>query len=130
MNYATFIGNLTRDPQAKTVNGANGPTTVTNFDIAINGGDKAETFYVRCAAWGARGEAIAKYMKKGGKIFVAGPVKVTPYLTKDGKPQASLELTVMQHEFVNSAPKTAAAPAPQYDAKVEEPVPVNEDIPF
>lgn len=131
MNNASFIGNLTRDPQTRTVNASTGATTVTDFSIAINGRNPEDTFYVKCSAWGKVGESIAKYMTKGSKIFVAGPLKPVPYLTKDGKPQAGLELTVQAHEFLSS-PKQAAGThaAPNYNAKPAEPTPVNEDIPF
>ena len=130
MNNSTFIGNLTRDPQTKNVTTANGATTATEFSIAVNGRTRDDVFFVKCTAWGKAGESIAKYMTKGSKIFVAGPIKVAPYLSKDGKPQASIELTVQAHEFLSSAAKAAAPAAPNYDAKVEEPVPVDESIPF
>lgn len=130
MNNASFIGNLTRDPQTRTVNASTGATTVTDFSIAVNGRNPEDTFYVKCSAWGKAGENIAKYMTKGSKIFVAGPLKPAPYLTKDGKPQAGLELQVQTHEFLSSPTKTAAPAAPNYSAKPEQPVPVDEEVPF
>ena len=36
MNKIILIGNLTRDPELRSVNTANGPTSVCSFTIAVN----------------------------------------------------------------------------------------------
>lgn len=121
-----ILGNLVRDPEVKTV----GNTTVTEFTIAVNGKDK-DVMYVRCSAWGAQGEPIAKYMKKGSKMLVSGELKISTYVSKEGKPGFNVEISKLYYyNFLPSGTRTegAAPAAPQYNAKVEEPVPVDEEV--
>lgn len=125
-----ITGNFVRDPEVKNVTTANGPLTVTEFTLAVNGTgrDKSVT-YVRCSAWGTQGEPIAKFMKKGSKMTVSGELKVTPYVTKEGKPGANIEMAkIYFYEFLSSGARTEAPAAPQYNAKVEQPVPVDDEV--
>ena len=54
MNKLTIIGNLTRDPQLRTVNGQNGPISVCDFTVAVNRRQRNgqnEADYFRVTAW-------------------------------------------------------------------------------
>ena len=115
MNKCTIIGNLTRDPQVRTVNTYNGEVTVCSFGVAVNnrrrsnnndqGGQQAQqndaTFF-NCTAWRQQGEIIARYMTKGQKICVTGPVSARMYQAQNGENRVSLEITVEDFEFVST----------------------------
>ncbi len=77
-----LIGNLTKDPEIRTVNGINGEARVTNFTVAANDGfgEHKQTLFVRMTAWNGFGEMCAKYLWKGSKVFAAGPVTVNAYM--------------------------------------------------
>ena len=65
MNKMTMIGNLTKDPETRTVKGNNGEAKVTNFTVAANdgfGGHK-QTLFVRVTAWNGFGEMCARYFR-------------------------------------------------------------------
>lgn len=112
MNQCIFIGNLTRDPETRIVSDGK---TVCNFTIAVNrrGGGQNDVAYVRVAAWGKTGENCQKYLAKGRKVCVIGPVAVRTYQSNDGGTRASLEITAEDVEFLTPKSESGAASAAQ-----------------
>lgn len=55
MNKAIFIGNLTRDPQLRSVNTPSGAASVCDLSIAINErrGTQTKTTYAQVTVWRA-----------------------------------------------------------------------------
>ena len=127
MNKLAAIGNLTRDPELRsTPNGI----PVCTFTIAVNGrkSDEASTFF-RVTAWRQLGENCNRYLTKGKKVFVSGPVSVSTYTAKDGTTRASMEITAEDVEFLS--PAGTGAENAQVDAqagfvKVDD----TEELPF
>ena len=128
MNKLTIIGNLTRDPQLRvTPSGVN----VCDFSVAVNrrvkrdqNSQQPEADFFRVTAWRELGENCAKYLAKGRKVCVIGPVSVSTYTGQDGVTRASLEVQAQDVEFLTprgeagdqtapagSAPTQYAAPA-------------------
>lgn len=72
---STIAGNLTADPELKTV-GANN-TSLATFTIAVNDrtGAEEKVYFFSMQAWGNRAEAIAKYFSKGDRIAVCCDVR-------------------------------------------------------
>lgn len=120
MNSYSFIGNLTRDPELRTLpatdNGA--ARSVCNFSVAINEkyGDKTYTSYVNVAAWGKLGETCAKYLAKGRKVSVSGRPSARAYTGNDGAMKASLDVSAATVEFLSARPASETTAAPNYDA--------------
>ncbi len=110
MNKMTLIGNLTKDPETRLVKGSNGDAKVTNFTVAANDGygDHKQTIFVRIAAWNGFGEMCAKYLRKGSKVYTAGPVTVSAYLNNEGKAVGQLEMKLDDIEFLSKAADPAA----------------------
>ena len=109
MNKLTIIGNLSRDPESRvTPSGLN----VTTFSVAVNrkrtqeGQPEADFF--RVTAWRQLGENCAKYLAKGRKVCVIGPVSVSTYTGQDGKTRASMEVTAEDVEFLTPKNEQAA----------------------
>ena len=114
MNKLTIIGNLTRDPELRTTStGVN----VCSFTVAVNrrgrkdaqGNAQEQADFFRVTAWRERGELCAKYLSKGRKVCVVGPVTVQTYQGNDGITRASLEVTADEVEFLSSRNDDAAA---------------------
>jgi len=113
MNKIILIGNLTRDPELRTT--PNG-ITVCDFTIAVNrrkygqqaqqDGNDADFF--RITAWRQLGENCAKYLAKGRKVFVTGPLSARTYQANDGTTRVSLEVTADDVEFLTSRNESAA----------------------
>ena len=101
MNKLIVIGNLTANPELRsTPNGI----PVCTFTIAVNGRKQGEpaTFF-RVTAWRQLGENCNRYLTKGKKVFVSGPVTVSTYTAKDGATRASMEITAEDVEFLSPA---------------------------
>jgi single-strand DNA-binding protein len=89
-NRQTVAGYLGKDPESKTV----GDTTVTTVSIAVgekwkdkNGKTQEKTEWFEFNFWGARGEALAKFFKKGDGILAEGKTETRTYEDKDGVKQ-------------------------------------------
>lgn len=137
MNKTTIIGNLTRDPELRSVQGNDGYVSVCDFTVAVNRRQRnqgqQEADFFRVTAWRGLGENCKKYLAKGRKVCVIGPVSISTYTGADAKAHASLEVTADDVEFLSS--KQDAAPAAQQAAPAA-PAPVqtvmgeDDDLPF
>ena len=101
MNKLTIIGNLTKDPELRTTQAGK---NVCSFDVAVkrrssNGQD--ETDYFRVSAWNGLAETCARYLAKGRKVCVVGPVSVHTYESSNGKHGASMEVRADDVEFLS-----------------------------
>ena len=134
MNKLTIIGNLTRDPELRTT--ANG-VNVCDFTVAVNRrrrndnqGGQPEADFFHVTAWRERGELCAKYLSKGKKVCVIGPVSVRTYQANDGTTKAQLEVTADEVEFLSNKGEGQETPAEQ-SAPVAEPVDIDSsELPF
>lgn len=143
MNKLTIIGNLTRDPELRTTStGIN----VCSFTVAVNrrrssqNNNQPEADFFRISAWRQLGENCQKYLSKGRKVCVVGPVSVSSYTGNDGATRFSLDVVAEDVEFLSSrsddagyapaASTTHAAPvaAPAMEKGFEEVD--DEDLPF
>ena len=120
MNKMELIGNLTKDPETRTVKGINGEAKVTNFTVAANDGfgEHKQTLFVRVTAWNGFGEMCAKYLRKGSKVFAAGPVTVNAYINNEGNAVGQLEMKLEDIEFLSRAGD--AVPAAEEEEDIEE----------
>lgn len=118
MNKLTIIGNLTRDPELRTTGSG---LSVCNFTVAVNRRKQAdgqqEADFFRVSAWRQLGENCQRYLAKGRKVAVVGPVTVSTYQANDGSTRAQLEVVADDVEFLSSRNEEGsaypAAPAPQ-----------------
>ena len=133
MNKVFLIGNLTHDPELRTLPSGD---SVCNFSIAVNRRRRSnaeagqpEADFFRVSAWRQLGENCAKYLAKGRKVNVIGSVSCRTYVGSDGQTRASLEVQADDVEFLTPkgeqgdaagayAPAgiAPAAPAPQANA--------------
>lgn len=95
MNKAIIIGNLTANPQARVVNTQAGAKSVCEFTVATNRyqGGQQMVEYFRVSLWERAADNAMKYLAKGSKVAVSGPVTGRAYIGNDGKPRCSLEIT-------------------------------------
>ena len=112
MNKLTIIGNLTNDPELRTTtNGVN----VCSFTVAVNrrktqANQKPEADFFKVSAWREKGENCAKFLSKGKKVCVIGPVAVRTYTANDGNTRAQMEVTADEVEFLSPAGQSEPEP--------------------
>lgn len=133
MNTLHITGNLTANPESRVVNGQNGPQTVCNFTVAadrfIRG--KQVTDYFRITLWNKSAENAMKYLTKGRKVAVTGPVTARAYIGNDGKPHCSMEIQeVKELEYMDSRQDTTAQAAPGGYQDSGYTYAGNEELPF
>lgn len=129
MNKLIIIGNLTRDPELRST--ADG-TPVCSFTLAVNRrvqpGAHPEADYFRCTAWRGLGENCNRYLAKGRKAAVVGPVRVSTYTAQDGSTRASLEVTAEEVEFLS--PRGEGLPQQTADQRAGFIRVEDEELPF
>ena len=110
MNKAVEIGNLTRDPETRTMPDGR---VVCNFTLAVNRrvkkGEHPEADYFRCTAWDKLAESCGKYLGKGKKACVVGPVSLQHYSDQDGVIRYYLQLNAQDVEFLTPKGQDGAA---------------------
>lgn len=115
MNKLTIIGNLTKDPELRTTrDGVN----VCTFTVAVNRRRKEEEAdFFKVTAWRERGETCAKFLQKGKKVCVVGPVSVDTFTGSDGGTRAVLCVTADEVEFLSPRVSDPEVPASYIDEK-------------
>lgn len=100
MNLVILRGNLTRDPELRTVNTGGKQTSVVNFTIATsreftraNGTKDKITSFVPCEAWDSGAETIKSSFAKGDLVLVEGSLRNDSW-EKDGVKHNSLKIRV------------------------------------
>ena len=99
MNKLTIIGNLTRDPELRTTQQG---IPVCSFTVAVNRRKGEESDFFRVTAWRGLAETCARYLAKGRKVCVIGPVSASTYQTNTGETRVSLDQTAEDVEFLSS----------------------------
>lgn len=141
MNKLTIIGNLTRDPELRTTSAG---INVCDFTVAVNKrqrrdqSSQPEADFFKVSVWRERADVCAKYLAKGRKVCVIGPVSVRTYTTNDGETRAQLEVTGEEVEFLSSgnenvSTQTYSQPAaqPRRDPETHyEQVAMDDELPF
>ena len=120
MNKVILIGNLTRDPEARTTQSG---TPWTTFTLAVNRRftnqqGVREADFINIVTWRQTAELCARYLAKGRKVAVEGSIQTRSYDAQDGTKRYVTEVVADNVEFLSSAqqgdsrPRTEAVPAP------------------
>ncbi len=109
-NKITLVGNLTRDPEIRYVDG--GGKAVTKFALAINRKSKTgdETMYIDIVAWDRLGEICNQYLKKGMSALVEGRLVIRDYTNKDGEKRKAIEVVANEMQMLDSKGGGGGAP--------------------
>ena len=116
MNKVIEIGRLTKDPEVRYSNGANGSTAVARYTLAVDRKFKQEgqptADFINCIAFGKLGEFAEKYLHKGVKIAVTGRIQTGSYTNKDGQKVYTTDVVVEEQEFCESKSQSNSQPQP------------------
>ena len=100
-NRIVLVGNLTRDPEIRYVDG--GGKAVTKFALAVNrrtkGGDEA--MFIDIVAWDRLGEICNQYLKKGMSALVEGRLAIRKYETKEGEKRTAVEVVASDMQMLD-----------------------------
>lgn len=119
MNKLFITGNLTRDPELRVT--ATG-LSVCSFTVAVNrrksnNPNQPEADFFRVTAWREKADLCAKFLEKGKKVAVVGPVSVSTYTGNDGETRTNLEVTADDVEFMSPRVSDIPVEEPKRDAQ-------------
>ena len=104
MNTASFIGNITRDPEVrKTQTGL----SVCGFTVAVNRQKPAAdgtrlTDFIPCTAWEKTAELIGLYVHKGDRVAVTGAMQ-SRRTTYQGVDITVIECNIQHIDFLTTS---------------------------
>ncbi len=112
LNKAIVIGNLTRDPELKSLPSG---ITVTSFSLATNrvwkdknGAKQEAADYHNIVVFGRQAEIANQYLKKGASALVEGRMQTRSWDDASGKKNYRTEIIADRIQF---GPRTGGAPA-------------------
>lgn len=111
-NRIVLVGNLTRDPEIRFIDGSGSGKAVTKFALAVNRKTKGadETMFIDIVAWDRLGEICNQYLKKGMSALVEGRLVIRNYETKEGEKRKAIEVVASDMQMLDSkgggAPRT------------------------
>ena len=106
INKVIISGNLTRDPELRST--ASG-MPVMSMGVAVNDRRRnAQTGewedyanFIDCTMFGARAEALQRYLTKGTKVAIEGKLRWSQW-ERDGQKRSKIEVIVDELEFMSS----------------------------
>ena len=134
MNKSIITGRLTADPDVRYTTG-NEQMAIASYTVAVqrdfkNKDGEYDADFIRCKAFGKRGEFAEKYLHKGMKILIEGRLQTGSY-EKDGQTHYTTDLIVDKHEFCES--KNSSQSGGQDEQNNETPAgfaATTDDLPF
>lgn len=104
MQRIEIIGLIGKDAEVKDV----GSNQVINFSVAVTEkrNDQEYTTWFEIAKWG-NNVSVAPYIKKGGKIFIAGKVNNRAYANSNGETTVVNGINAFEIELLSRAPEAS-----------------------
>ena len=103
LNKAFIIGNLTRDPELKTLPSG---TQVASFGVATNrvfrdreGNSKEDTQFHNIVVFGKTADNIYQYLKKGSSVLIEGRIQNRSWDAPDGTKRYRSEVVADRVQF-------------------------------
>jgi single-strand DNA-binding protein len=96
-----IVGNVGSAPETNVA----GSSTVCKFRVAVNRTYKSTetTTWYTVEAWGRLGEICQEYVNVGSLVGVVGDrLSVYAFINKDNEPQASLQITARDVQFLSA----------------------------
>ena len=129
LNKAMIYGNLTRDPEMKSLPSG---MQVTSFSVATNrvftdrdGKRQEQADYHNIVVFGRQAETSAQYLKKGSGVYVEGRLQTRSW-DKDGVKQYRTEIVADRVQF---GPRTDGGGGGNYQASSNNNAPQQDDAP-
>lgn len=103
INSVVLVGNLTRDPELRTIPSG---TSVCDLGIAVDerykSGDewKSRPNFFQVTVWGRQAETAAEYLEKGREVAIAGRLRWESWETEDGQKRSKVTVTADSVQFI------------------------------
>lgn len=127
LNKALVIGNLTRDPEMRSLPSG---VQVTSFSVATNrvwkdknGAKQESADFHNIVVFGRQAETVAQFLRKGSSVLVEGRMQTRSWDGPDGKKNYRTEIVADRVQFGprSGGAGAPAAAAPKVEGKGEVP---------
>lgn len=122
MKAIVISGNIGKDAEVRsTTNG----DKVTSWTVAVEDrtGKEKSTMWFDCTLWGKRGESLAPYLTKGGKVSVSGELS-----TREHNGKTYLTVRADQVSLMGSKPEGQREERQEQRTSLRDDL--GEDLPF
>ena len=135
INSVVISGNLTRDPELRaTSSGMN----VLKMGVAVNDRRKNQQTgewedvpnFVDVTVFGARAEALSRFLSKGAKVAIEGKLRWSQWENPAGEKRSKLEVVADEIEFMSSRDGGGSGRPPAGPTFEAPPDLDGEEIPF
>lgn len=128
MNICIFCGRTTKDPDVRTIQGANGESKVARFTLAVDMGygENRKAHFFNMVAFGKNAENIDKLVRQGTKLIIYSEAQQNVWTDNEGKKHYDVQFAVRTWEFAESKRDGSTAPtseAPSQGANAPAPAP-------
>lgn len=136
INRVVLTGNLTRDPELRSTSSG---MAVLKLGIAVNDRRKNQQTgewedvpnFVDVTVFGARAEALTRFLSKGSKVAIEGKLRWSSWETPQGEKRSKIEVVADEIEFLSSRNSGSGDRADQVDPAPAHPGGSTDDeIPF
>jgi single-strand DNA-binding protein len=132
LNKHMIIGTLGNDPELRYTQNNH---AVCRLSVATTEKykEKETTTWHTVNCWGKTAEACAKYLSKGKKVYVEGPIRANKFTDKKGIERTTMEVTAEKVEFLSPRQVGEAesqSKSSHQSQEAEDGFDFNSDIPF
>lgn len=112
LNKALIIGNLTRDPELRSLPSG---VQVSSFSVATNrvykdkeGNKKEQADFHNVVVFGRQAELVTQYLKRGSSVLVEGRMQTRSWDGQDGQKKYRTEIVADRVQF---GPRSVGGPS-------------------
>ena len=141
LNKALIIGNLTRDPELKSLPSG---IQVATFSVATNrvwkdknGAKQESADYHNVVVFGRQAETVSQFLRKGSSVLVEGRMQTRSWDGTDGQKKYRTEIVADRVQFgprpaggTNAGAPSASSSVPAKPAEDKQEVPPIESIEY
>ena len=137
INKALLYGNLTRDPELKSLPSG---SSVATFSLATNrvwkdkdGNKQESTDFHNVVVFGKQAETVSQYLRKGSSAFVEGRMVTRSWDAQDGTKKYRTEVVADRVQFgprAGSSEGSFSGPSEKGKTQAQEPAPAIDTIQY
>ena len=133
INRVIITGNLTRDPELRTLSGSG--TSVCSLRIACNGRRRNnetnqwedQPNYFDVTVWGAQGENCSRFLTKGRPVAVDGRLRWREWTSENGDKRQAVDIIAESVQFLGGRDDAGAGNGNGYSSSVRA---ADSDVPI
>lgn len=125
MKQITIAGNIGKDAQVRRTQDG---TAVASWPVAVEErGAEKRTLWFDCSLWGNRGEKLAPFLTKGGKVAVSGELS-----TREHEGKTYLTVRADQVTLLGGGERgvSSASTTPREPGSAQTSIDLSDEIPF